>query len=68
MKEINALKLRIEQTMFSMFEAGKSAEEVESWSSNVEGPIAEADGEIASLETWLQDTSIKRGRTPKTKR
>ena len=53
-KEINALKLRIEQTMF---EAGKSVEEVENWSSNVEGPIAEAHGEIASLETWLQDTS-----------
>ena len=53
-KEINALKLRIEQTMF---EAGKSAEEVENWSSDVEGPIAEADGGIASLETWLQDTS-----------
>ena len=47
-KEINALKLRIKQTMF---EAGKSAEEVENWRSNIEGPIAEADGEIASLET-----------------
>lgn len=40
-----------------MFKAGKSAEEVEEWSSSVEGPIAEADGEISSLETWLQDTS-----------
>ena len=36
---------------------GKNAEEVENWSSSVEGPIAEADGEISSLETWLQDTS-----------
>lgn len=53
-KEMDALKLRVEQTMF---EAGKSAEVVENWSRSIEGPIAEAHGEISSLETWLHDTS-----------
>ena len=53
-KEIDALKLRVEQ---AMFRADKCAEEVEKWSSSVEGPIAEADGEISSLETWLQQAS-----------
>ena len=53
-KEIDALKLRVEQ---AMFKADKCAEEVEKWSSSVEGPIAEADGEISSLETWLQEAS-----------
>ena len=40
-KEIDALKLRVEQ---AMFKAGKCTEKVEKWSSSVEGPIAEADG------------------------
>ena len=53
-KEIDALKLKVEQTMFK---AGKHAEEVENWSSSVEGPIAEAEREISSLGTSLQGTS-----------
>ena len=46
-KEVDALKLRVEQTMF---EAGKSAEDVGSWSSSIEEPIAEADEEVSRLE------------------
>ena len=33
-----------------MFEAGKSAEDVGSWSSSIEAPIAEADEEVSRLE------------------
>ena len=33
-----------------MFEAGKSAEDVESWSSNIEEPFAEAEEEVSRLE------------------
>ena len=54
MKETDALKLKVKQ---AMFKAGKRAEEVENWSSSIEGPIVKADGEILSLETWLQGTS-----------
>ena len=53
-KEIDALKLRVEQTMF---EAGKSAEDVGSWSSSIEEPIAEADEEVSRLEKWLVETN-----------
>ena len=53
-KEVDALKLRVEQTMF---EAGKSAEDVGSWSSSIEEPIAEADEEVSRLEKWLVETN-----------
>ena len=53
-KEVDALKLRVEQTMF---EAGKSAEDVGSWSSSTEEPIAEADEEVSRLEKWLVETN-----------
>ena len=53
-KEVDALKLRVEQTMFK---AGKSAEDVGSWSSSIEEPIAEADEEVSRLEKWLVETN-----------
>ena len=53
-KEVDALKLRVERTMF---EAGKSAEDVGSWSSGIEEPIAEADEEVSRLEKWLVETN-----------
>ena len=41
-----------------MFEARKSAEdEVGSWSSSIEEPIAEADEEVSRLEKWLVETN-----------
>ena len=40
-----------------MFEAGKSAEDVGSWSSSIEEPIAEADEEVSRLEKWLVETN-----------
>ena len=46
-KEVDGPKLRVEQTMF---EAGKSAEDVGSWSSSIVEPIAEADEEVPRLE------------------
>ena len=51
-KEVDGLKLRVEQTMF---EAGKSAEDVGSWSSSIVEPIAEAD-EAEWCILWLQLT------------
>ena len=54
MKEVDRLKLRVEQTMF---EAGKSAEDVGSWSSSIVEPIAEADEEVPRLEKWLVETN-----------
>ena len=48
------LKLMVEQTMF---EARKSAEDVGSWSSSIEEPIAEADEEVSRLEKWLVETN-----------
>ncbi|CAH3046567.1 unnamed protein product [Pocillopora meandrina] len=53
-KEVDALKLKVEQTMFK---AGKSAEDVGSWSSSIEEPIAEADEEVSRLEKWLVETN-----------
>ena len=53
-KEVDALKLRVEQTVF---EAGKSAEDVGSWSNSIEEPIAEADEEVSRLEKWLVETN-----------
>ena len=53
-KEVDRLKLRVEQTMF---EAGKSAEDVGSWSSSIVEPIAEADEEVPRLEKWLVETN-----------
>ena len=49
-KEVDALKISVDQTMF---EAGKSAEDVGSWSNTIEKPIAEADEEVSRLEKWL---------------
>ncbi|CAH3105021.1 unnamed protein product, partial [Pocillopora meandrina] len=40
-----------------MFKAGKSAEDVGSWSSSIEEPIAEADEEVSRLEKWLVETN-----------
>ena len=40
-----------------MFEAGKRAEDVGNWSSNIEEPIAEADKEVLWLEKWLLETN-----------
>ena len=40
-----------------MFEAGKSAEDVGSWSNSIEEPIAEADEEVSRLEKWLVETN-----------
>ena len=48
--KVDGLELRVGQTMF---EAGKSAEDVESWSSSIVEPIAEADEEVSRLEKWL---------------
>ena len=42
-----------------MVEAGRSAEEVENWSSNVEGPIAEADGGIAAWRRSFKTPVLK---------
>ena len=53
-KEVDGLKLRVEQTMF---EAGKSAEDVESWSRSIVEPIAEADEEVSRLEKWRVETN-----------
>ena len=53
-KEVDGPKLRVEQTMF---EAGKSAEDVESWSRSIVEPIAEADEEVLRLEKWLVETN-----------
>ncbi|XP_066028534.1 myosin-6-like [Pocillopora verrucosa] len=53
-KEVDALKLKVEQ---AMFKAGKSAEDVGSWSSSIEEPIAEADEEVSRLEKWLVETN-----------
>ena len=53
-KEVDGPKLRVEQTMF---EAGKSAEDVESWSRSIVEPIAEADEEVLRLEKWLLETN-----------
>ena len=53
-KEVDGPKLRVEQTMF---EAGKSAEDVGSWSSSIVEPIAEADEEVSRLEKWLVETN-----------
>ena len=53
-KEVDGLKLRVEQTMF---EAGKSAEDVGSWSISIVEPIAEADEEVSRLEKWLVETN-----------
>ena len=52
-KDIDALKLRVEQTMF---ETGKSAEDVGSWRSSIEEPIAKADEEVSRLGKWLVET------------
>ncbi|CAH3153091.1 unnamed protein product, partial [Pocillopora meandrina] len=49
-KEVDALKLRVEQTVFE-------AEDVGSWSSSIEEPIAEADEEVSRLEKWLMETN-----------
>ena len=40
-----------------MFEAGKRAEDVGNWSSNIEEPVAEADKEVLWLEKWLLETN-----------
>ena len=40
-----------------MFEAGKRAEDVGNWSSNIEEPIAEAEKEVLWLEKWLLETN-----------
>ena len=48
--KVDGLKLRVRQTMF---EAGKSTEDVGSWSSSIVEPIAEADEEVSRLEKWL---------------
>ena len=40
-----------------MFEAGKSAEDVGSWSRSIVEPIAEADEEVSRLEKWLVETN-----------
>ena len=53
-KEVDGLKLRVEQTMF---EAGKSAEDVGSWSSSIVEPIAEDDEEVSRLEKLLVETN-----------
>ena len=53
-KEVDAFKLRVEQTMF---ETGKSAEDVGSWDSSIEEPIAEADEEVSRLGKWLAETN-----------
>ena len=53
-KEVDGLKLRVEQTMF---QAGKSEEDVGSWSSSIVEPIAEADEEVSRLEKWLVETN-----------
>ena len=38
-------------------EAGKSAEDIGSWSSSIEEPIAETDKEVSRLEKWLVETN-----------
>ena len=53
-KEVDGLKLRVEQTMF---EAGKNGEDVGSWSSSIVEPIAEDDKEVSRLEKWLVETN-----------
>ena len=59
--EVDALKLRVEQTML---EAGKSAGDVGNWSSSIEEPIAEADEGVLHLEKGLLETmkTKKRGK------
>ena len=39
------------------WDTGKSAEDVGSWSSSIEEPIAEADEEVSRLEKWLMETN-----------
>ena len=55
-KDVDALKLRVEQ---AMFDKGDKLDDVAEWSRNIEEQVSEVDIEISLLEKWLEEIHLE---------